>query len=322
MSRKKHRKEEVKEKILEYLGENREATKYRVKEDLRIPLSTVLHAVDDLEKEGLVEHSIGKRGSHVCSLTLKGLTRCLDKNIINLEDAKEVFLEMLGAKGMAKEEIMEKLGIPEKGLSGYVKLYLNFLLNRSGTLWNLLDLDRTIKDIESGEPSSDGSFLNSGWILAVNLMETFSRSGGTMDGLMLPLPPSLPSLYSSKLLLHNCSDEELDELLSWLAKRERSNIGTLAADLLDNYLLKKAGKPSRARKWIEIGCMPTLLEFDLKPLVKSLVSSGSEPFFVKAEIINSIRMANCPVDNAVCDFAPSERVKCRKFRELLKRFEG
>ncbi len=317
--KKKWKKEEVKKLILKYLVEKEETTKYRIQKDLRIPLATILQAIKDLENEGLVKYKEGKRGSHICRLTLRGLIYCLNEGIINLEGAKEFFLKILEANGITRNEIIEKLNISEKALSCYIKLYLNFLLNRFRIFGNIqfknLNLDKIIKDIEKGRPSFDKSFLNLGWVLAVNLMEVFSRSLAIIDEFMFPVPYFIGKL-SVLPYPYYCSDKELDELFSWLAKKEKYGLGTLPSDLLDNYLLEKAGKPLRVRKWVKIGCMFLHLEFDLREMFtrEEITVTNS----VNVIITNYIKEAQCPIDKSECNLDVFERFKCPKLKELLK----
>ena len=243
------------------------------------------------------------------SKDLRFLIIALNERILDLEGAKEIFLKMLESKGLTRDKIIEKLNISEKVLSCYTKLYLNFLLNKFRILGNLLfeNLDKIIKDIEEGRPSFDTSFLNLGWVLAVNLMEVFSRSSGITDEFMFPFP-----YFIDKPFLYHCSDEELDELFSWLAKKEKYGSGTLPVDLFDNYLLEKAGKPLRVRKWVKIGCMFLNLEFDLRKMITSDSAN------VNVNIANCITMIQCPIDKNKCNLDVLERFNCPKLKELLK----
>ncbi|HDN74261.1 MAG TPA: hypothetical protein ENG16_04480 [Archaeoglobus sp.] len=79
---KKWKKEDVKRLILKYLAEKGKATKYQIQKELelktklKIPFSTILQAMKDLENEGLIEYEIGKRGSHICRLTTTMIHLC------------------------------------------------------------------------------------------------------------------------------------------------------------------------------------------------------------------------------------------------------
>ena len=148
---KKWKKEEVRGKILEYLAKEGEATKYKIQKDLKIPLATVLQVMKDLENEGLIEYKIGKRGGHVCRLTLNGLLYCLNKGTVDLERAKEIFLEMLKANGVTKDEIIKILNIPEKALSLYIKLYLEYLIHNYS---EVITIDDIVLDLRGKKASA------------------------------------------------------------------------------------------------------------------------------------------------------------------------
>ena len=252
----------------------------------------------------------------LASKDLRLLIIALSNRILDLERAKNLFIRMLESNGITKNEVIEKLNISEKALSCYTKLYLNFLLNRFRIFGShLFDnlLDKIIKDVKEGKPTFERSFLNVGWVLAINLMEAFDKSGGIVDEYMFPFPP-----FIDKPHIDYCSDEELDELFTWLAKKEKYSLGTLSADLFDNYLLKKAGKPLKVRKWVKVGCVYLHLEFDLRDLnLKEMIASNSAR--VNVDIANWIDMVQCPVDKNKCKLDISERFNCPKFEELLKK---
>ena len=111
--RKKWKKEEVKRKVLEHLitltEKGEETTKYKIQKALGVPLSTLLQAIKNLEEEGLVEHEEGKRGSHRCRLTLKGLTYCVDKRIIDSKRAVDVLLKMFKNNEVTEDEMLEEI---------------------------------------------------------------------------------------------------------------------------------------------------------------------------------------------------------------------
>ena len=288
---------------------------------LKIHKDIINKLIEISKKDERAKEIIGKSiyFKELVSSDLRFLIIALNERIVNLERAKDIFLEMLEANGITKNEIIEKLNISEEALSCYIKLYLNFLLNRFRFFGNILlddlDLDKIINDIKKGRPSFDKSFLNFGWVLAVNLMEIFNRSIAIIDEFMFPVPP-----FNSKLSVlpypYYCSDKELDELFSWLAKKKKHNLGTLPADLLDNYLLEKAGKPLRVRKWVKIGCMFLHLEFDLREMFtrEEITVTNS----VNVTITNYIKEAQCPIDKSKCNLDVFERFKCPKLKELLK----
>ena len=263
--KKKWKKEEVKKKILAYLAklpesEAEKATKYKIKEDLGIPLSTVLNAVSELEKE-LLEHEVGRRGSHISRLTLKGLIYCVKNQIIDLKRAKDIFLKLLEHHGLSYEEIVKGLSIPEKGhtisekaLSCYIKQYLRFL--QSYPLDDVR-LEEIVKEFREEVPAIYGySFKkNFGGVITWCIRDVISRSGSSGKHVIIPSPTRFT-------LFFGCSKDETDELLKFVARTDDS-MRTFLVDGFESLLSSIIGKPWRVRKWMAIGSLTMCIELNI-----------------------------------------------------------
>ncbi len=250
----------------------------------------------------------------IISKDLRFLIYSVDEGILDLERAKEIFLEMLEANGVTKNEIIEKLNISEKALSCYIKQYLRFLASSPLPIPSLKEI---VNDLRNEQVTHWYNFVkNFGGVIAWCILDNMRRIGGLSESyFLLPVLP-IPEVFKdySPLLLDGCNKEEVKEFIDYLAKRD-DKLRTFFIDLFDNYLLKRAGKPLRIRKWVNIGCIIFLFEFDLK----TLVYSNFESDFVKVKAIDAISIAHCPLDGVMCNLEITERFNCPKFKELLKK---
>ncbi len=272
----------------------------KVHEDLLNKLLEIIRK-DDRAKEVIGKSKYLK---DLASRDLELLLKALNEGIIDLEKAKELFLEMLEANGITKDEISKKLGSISKGvLSYYLKIYLQFLSFSNKTfsipLPTIEELVDTLKNDKGGIVWYD-FIKNFGGIMGWYLVRRISLFFGRYL--------TLPSPY----LIGDVKGEE-KEFIEYLAKRD-DKYRTFLIDLSDSYLLEKAGKPLKTRKWVKIGCIIFLFEFDLKALVDSNFKSS----LVKVKTIGNILINPCPLDNNTCNLKISERFSCPKFRKLLE----
>ncbi len=77
---------------------------------------------------------------------LRLLIIALNEEFLDFEGAKEMFLEMLDANGVSKEDILKRLNISEKTFSVYLKLFLKRLAEIFGN--NIPKIDESIKLLE------------------------------------------------------------------------------------------------------------------------------------------------------------------------------
>ncbi len=260
--KKKWRKEEVKELVLKYLAEKGKATKYRIKEDLNIPIATVLQAMEDLKNEGLVEWEEKKeRGKHDCRLTLKGLIYCLNKRIISLERGKDLFIEFLKEK---YPEVLKHLKtvFDSEALNAYLKLELLRLVE---TIFN------RFVPFDDEEEKIQIEILKECNVIEIRTFEpnisppliSFVKMDG---GLVECIPSSIfhtISLLKFRLGYSEETSKELYELAKYLISNNFIVREKCLSDILDSEIASKAKGEPTIRLWIPFGCKNALVEFKL-----------------------------------------------------------
>jgi DNA-binding MarR family transcriptional regulator len=311
-----------------------EATKYRIKEDLRIPLPTLLNVIRRLELDGLVEHRMGKkRRSHVCRLTSKGLI-CFLKgkrplsslSFEELELAKQTLLRLLKEEGLTRDEIVQGLSRPERGviisdkaLSCYMKQYLRFLVAKSFVSYpSISEIVEEFRRENSGF-SWYNLRKNFGGVIGWTIKDNVSRTGEAGEAVVFPASHQISNCF------FGCYEDEAKELTEFIAKRD-DHMRTILFDWTENSLSALAGKPWRIRRWLIIGCAHLCLEFNIKDIQQLLELLRKESRNIKTKvnlnrildfkIIEIIGSARCPMDKNKCEKREWKNiVNCKKFLE-------
>lgn len=252
--------------------------------------------------------------NHLVKKDLGLLMHYVKKRVIKLEEAKEIFLEMLERHGIDKEQLVKALNnIPNKALSCYIKEYLRLISHFPISI--PIDIKEIVKELRGEESTLKFyglSFKEIGNIITLCFWDAIRNTWfGKMKRLLIPFPPIIH-------IFPSCNSEEADELVKYIAKID-DKFRTFGVDIFDNYLLTVIGKPFKIRKWIRVGCFYILLEFDLD--VDALINSG-EIKIRNAEVrdLNGNLLSGliCPVDGEKCNIKiPIDQSNCPKYKKII-----
>ena len=329
--KKKWKKEEIKKEILKYLAEKEEATKYKIMKDLEIPLSTILQAIGDLEEDGLIEYEIGKRESHICRLTFKGLLNSLKKGTIGFDLGKKVFSKMI-------EEKIEQLSL--KDIKSYIEIVLEnrieleeeFELAKKAffKIIRIENINRLLKELNMTEKELS-AFIKSYLRYSKAFDNIFKVSDDVEDNIekliinwemiarfflwevIQDFQVDIISLEPIKHINYNwLSQDEVEAFYNYIARNAVDLF--IPFDYLKHYLASMRDQACIIENWIFFGCKFLKFEFNLNwdEIIK-LIKEGA--CMIKLEFkkpIIEIKTESCPLDGKICnveDFLDCEKIK-------------
>lgn len=229
---------------------------------------------------------------------ISGLLKFLKEKIINLEQAKDKFLEIVSQE--EAKRIMDRFK-DEEVVSALIKLHLLRLLRLidEGFQWDELNkINHTDEIIKNWAGIANWAVIDT--IQRIQIHHKF----------MYPLP------HVDFLFYGYCNESEAKKLMDFIAKDD-DPWRTLFIDLFDCYLSTRIGRPWRIRKWINLGgCIYHCLEFELD---EDMIIKGMKEGKINVEIRfpkpKFDRTILCPLDGEECN---RERiVECEKFKKLL-----
>lgn len=236
------------------------------------------------------------------SKDLRFLIIALNERIVNLERAKEIFLEMLKANGITKDKIIEKLNnISEKALSCYIKAILIDLVK---------ELRLADKFNYKTEEKLDEIIFKEKYRVIRRFISMFIELYPLLGTLTLTVSDEYPFSFLGER-------EEVREFLKWMAKNIDESIFR-SLDIFKQNLLSWRGDKWIVERWINIGCLYAKLKFKLewKDLVK-LLENGKCNIEVKVENCFRLSPGTCLLVSKECR---ENRIKNILNCEHIKRF--
>jgi len=323
--RKKWKKKEVKLKILKYLiQKGEEITKYRIKKDLKIPLSTILQAMNELEENRIIKYEIGKRRSHRCYVTLKGILFSLKEQIIDIYKATDIIIKLIGKDkyNSIVNKVRKEFGLSESEFNCLFRLFLYMLVKRFEEYADEIEKcnEEPIKIFnvlyEVGEDFIKEERIKNISLILVKDLINFATyeiitaiDENSREEILQRMSPRFPV----------CSDDEIFNILTHIEKSQGLHPINYSFDTFEREILIRAGKKYTFRKWINIGCLEICLEFRFNKNILFSKLKDLSPNMFEIKISKILGLKECPYDKSNCDLSINERFNCSKLKELIRR---